>query len=98
MNASRPPAESPDRYPDRSVHLERELERRRAGEWQAIEALEGGDQAGATDILLALTEDDLTVSLRPRLCCPECELALTWPGELEVHRLVVHGVELRDAA
>ena len=79
------------------ARLKREIERRRTGEWAALEALEDGDVGGAVETLLALVEDGGPEAL-PQLPCPECGLDCHWPGRLEAHLLNVHHVELADAA
>jgi hypothetical protein len=52
-----------DNFPNRSHteyrRLRDEVERLRAGVWKVIEALEDGETRLATDLLLALVEDDL---------------------------------------
>lgn len=70
-----------------------ELERHRAGEMAALEALEVGDVGYAIDVLLALVESG---GPEPVLRCPDCWLDCHWPGRLDVHRMNVHRVELVD--
>lgn len=74
-----------------------ELERHRSGEWSALEAIEAGDVDGASGILLALVDDGGPAE-PPHLPCPECGLNCRWPGRLEQHLLIVHNVDVSEAA
>lgn len=77
------------------ANLARPDERLRVAIVRAHEALEDGDDVFARGILLAALEVGGTESL-PELLCPECRLDCHFHGPMEVHRLNVHGVELRD--
>jgi hypothetical protein len=49
----------------------------------ALEALEAGDVAEATRVLLDAVQEP--VAGPQRFACPTCGLAFQWPGELEAH-------------
>jgi hypothetical protein len=73
----------------------------RATVWQALEALEVGDSAGAVELLLAAVEDgdptpawtasSTVPGVALRWACPVCGAGHAWPGVLDSHLLIAHG-------
>jgi hypothetical protein len=65
----------------------------------ALEALDAGDVAEATAILLGALEelDFARARKRRRYHCPYCPADYRWPGELERHLLLVCGRGRRAA-
>ena len=55
----------------------------------ALDALELGDQDAAAATLLSALEDGVRVA---RCRCVVCDADFEWPGQLDRHRGLVHGV------
>ncbi|MEJ7567423.1 MAG: hypothetical protein WKF41_04075 [Gaiellaceae bacterium] len=62
----------------------------RAALYSALEAIELGDVATATALLLDALEVDGPSSQR-RYRCRICGVGLEWPGLRERHELLIHG-------